>query len=52
MRSAGKVRKTVDMLKAHGFNVVFQESAGGHTWLNWWQYLNDFAQLLFTDAVQ
>jgi enterochelin esterase-like enzyme len=45
-------RKTVDMLKAHGFDVVFQESAGGHTWINWRQYLNDFAPLLFTDAAQ
>lgn len=42
----------VDMLKTHGFNVVFQESAGGHTWINWRQYLNEFAPLLFTDAVQ
>ena len=45
-------RKTVDVLKSHGFDVVFHESSGGHTWINWRQYLNDFAQLLFTDAVE
>jgi enterochelin esterase-like enzyme len=40
-------RLTVDMLKKHGFNVVYNESSGGHTWINWRLYLNDFAQLLF-----
>jgi enterochelin esterase-like enzyme len=40
-------RLTVDMLKKHGFNVVYTESSGGHTWVNWRHYLNDFAQLLF-----
>lgn len=40
-------RATVDMLKAHGFDVVYQESAGGHTWINWREYLHEFAPLLF-----
>jgi len=38
---------TVEMLKKHGFNPVFNESPGGHTWINWRQYLNEFAPQLF-----
>ena len=38
---------TVDALRKHGFEVVFKESDGGHTWINWRQYLHDFSQLLF-----
>jgi enterochelin esterase-like enzyme len=38
---------TVEMLKKHGFNAVFQESPGGHTWINWRNYLNEFAPQLF-----
>ncbi len=40
---------TVVMLKSHQFNVVSKESAGGHTWINWRDYLHEFAQLLFAD---
>ncbi len=40
-------RKTVDLLKRHGFNVEFQETSGAHTWMNWRIYLNEFAPLLF-----
>ncbi|MDZ7341485.1 MAG: alpha/beta hydrolase-fold protein [candidate division KSB1 bacterium] len=40
-------RLTVDMLKKHGFNVVYNETEGGHTWINWRNYLYDFSQLLF-----
>jgi len=40
-------RATVDMLKKHGFEVVYHESEGGHTWINWRQYLNEFAPQLF-----
>ncbi|MEP6754986.1 MAG: alpha/beta fold hydrolase [Chthonomonadales bacterium] len=39
--------KTVDLLKQHGFNVVYDESTGGHTWLNWRDYLIKFAPQLF-----
>ena len=39
--------KTVDLLKKHGFNPVYNETAGGHTWLNWRDYLNEFAPKLF-----
>ena len=38
---------TVDMFKKHKFDVVFKESAGGHTWINWRDYLNEFAPQLF-----
>ena len=40
-------RATVEVMKKHGFNVVFEESPGGHTWLNWRNYLNVFAPQLF-----
>jgi enterochelin esterase-like enzyme len=40
-------RSTVDLLKKHGFNVVFEESTGAHTWLNWRSYLIQFAPQLF-----
>jgi enterochelin esterase family protein len=40
-------RATVAMLKSHGFNVAFKETDGGHTWINWRNYLNEFAPLLF-----
>lgn len=40
-------RSTVDLLKRHGFTVQYTESAGGHTWLNWRDYLSQFAPLLF-----
>jgi len=38
---------TVDFFKKHGFSPVYKESAGGHTWLNWRDYLNAFAPQLF-----
>jgi len=38
---------TVDLLKKHGFNPVFEHSEGGHTWINWRNYLNTFAPQLF-----
>ena len=40
-------RSTVEMLNKHGFEPVFKESPGGHTWLNWRNYLGEFAPLLF-----
>lgn len=40
---------TVDMLKKHKFDVVSRETAGGHTWLNWRDYLGEFAPQLFQD---
>jgi enterochelin esterase family protein len=40
-------RATVEMLKKHKFDVVYKESTGAHTWLNWRDYLNEFAPQLF-----
>jgi len=40
-------KATVDLFKKHGFSPVYEESAGGHTWLNWRDYLNEFAPKLF-----
>jgi enterochelin esterase-like enzyme len=40
-------RATVEMLKKHGFNVVYKETEGAHTWVNWRNYLNEFAPQLF-----
>ncbi len=38
---------TVGMFKQHGYTPVFQESEGGHTWLNWRDYMNEFVPQLF-----
>jgi enterochelin esterase-like enzyme len=40
---------TVEMLKKHGFDVEFKETSGGHTWINWRDYLNEFAPKLFKE---
>jgi enterochelin esterase-like enzyme len=40
-------KATVEMFKTHGFDPVFRETPGGHTWLNWRDYLIEFAPLLF-----
>jgi enterochelin esterase family protein len=42
-----RTRETVGLFKKHGFNPVFKETAGGHTWINWRDYLNEFAPRLF-----
>ena len=40
-------RASVEMLKKHGFTPVFKETPGAHTWINWRNYLNEFAPQLF-----
>jgi enterochelin esterase-like enzyme len=40
-------RGSVALLEKHGFDVAYEESAGGHTWINWREYLHEFAPLLF-----
>ena len=40
-------RATVEMLKKHGLDVVYKETAGAHTWVNWREYLREFAPQLF-----
>ncbi len=42
-------RATVDVLRRHGFDVVYHETDGGHTWINWRKYLAEFASLLFKE---
>ena len=46
-RLIASTRATVELLKKHGFSPVFKESAGAHTWLNWRDYLIEFAPQLF-----
>ena len=38
---------TVKMFKDHGFDVKYDETKGGHTWLVWRDYLSEFAPKLF-----
>lgn len=40
-------RATVAMFTKHGFKPDYQESSGGHVWLNWRDYLTEFAPQLF-----
>lgn len=42
-----RTRETVDLFKRNGFEPVFVESTGGHTWLNWRNYLKEFGSKLF-----
>jgi enterochelin esterase-like enzyme len=41
------VAPTRAMLDRQGIHHVYNESGGGHTWINWRRYLNDFAPRLF-----
>jgi enterochelin esterase-like enzyme len=40
-------KDSVELLKKVGLSPVFKETEGGHTWINWQQYLNQFAPQLF-----
>jgi enterochelin esterase family protein len=42
-----RTKETVELLKKHDFTPVFKETTGGHTWINWQKYLNEFAPQLF-----
>ena len=42
-------KATVDMLRKHKFDVTARDTDGGHTWLNWRDYLAEFAPLLFQE---
>lgn len=37
----------VALLKKDGFNYIYRETPGGHTWANWRIYLSEMAPLLF-----
>jgi len=43
----GTSRATVELFKKHGFDVVYKETDGAHTWINWRNYLSEFAPQLF-----
>ncbi|WP_328598330.1 alpha/beta hydrolase [Croceibacterium salegens] len=43
----GTVAPTRGMLDKYGIKHVYNESPGGHTWINWRRYLTDFAPRLF-----
>jgi enterochelin esterase family protein len=44
-------QETVRVLKAHGFDVQYEETDGGHTWIKWREhYLPAFAQMLFHES--
>ncbi|MSV27759.1 MAG: esterase [Bryobacterales bacterium] len=40
-------KNLIELLKRHGIAHEYHESPGGHTWINWRHYLNEFAPLLF-----
>ena len=40
-------KATLDLFKRHGFTPIFVESPGGHTWINWRNYLVEFTPHLF-----
>jgi enterochelin esterase family protein len=44
-----QTRSTVELFKKSGNNPVFKETTGGHTWINWQLYLNEFAPQLFRE---
>ena len=41
------IAPTRAMFARHGIRDVYNESEGGHTWINWRRYFNDFAPRLF-----
>jgi len=42
---------TVETLKKKGLEVTYKETEGGHTWLNWRDYLQEFGQKVFQETV-
>lgn len=40
-------KDSLELLKKHGFAPVYEETAGGHTWANWRDYLHTFTPRLF-----
>jgi enterochelin esterase-like enzyme len=43
----GAVKPTRDLFDAFGIRHIYHETDGGHTWINWRDYLADFAPRLF-----
>jgi enterochelin esterase-like enzyme len=44
VRNADQLKGT---LNKYGIKLTLHETDGGHTWINWREYLNDFATYLF-----
>jgi enterochelin esterase family protein len=42
-----QTRATVELFQRNSLQPVFRETTGGHTWINWQRYLNEFAPQLF-----
>ncbi|GAB3954261.1 esterase family protein [Spirosoma harenae] len=40
-------KKTLAMFDKHNIKYQYKESSGGHTWVNWRQYLNEYVPMLF-----
>ncbi|SOD80024.1 esterase [Spirosoma fluviale] len=40
-------KKTLALLDKHQIKYQYKETSGGHTWINWRQYLNEYVPLLF-----
>lgn len=46
-KTVGKGPKNLaDGLECHAIRYQYHETEGGHTWINWRHYLNDFAPQL------
>jgi enterochelin esterase family protein len=45
-------KNLAELLKKHGIRHELHISGGGHTWINWRRYLNDFAPRLFRDSAE
>ena len=43
-KNSGQLKATLDK---YGIKYTLHETGGGHTWINWREYLNDFAPRLF-----
>jgi enterochelin esterase-like enzyme len=42
-----RTKETVALLEKFKLKPEFKETGGGHTWINWQEYLNEFAPKLF-----
>ena len=42
-----RTKESVELFKKNGYKPVFEQTSGGHTWINWQKYLNEFAPQLF-----
>jgi hypothetical protein len=47
-----RTKETVALLEKFGLESEFKETGGGHTWINWQEYFNEFAPKLFNKRTQ